>query len=38
MIEVLHLSRRFGTVDAITGVSFRAPDRHITGILGENGA
>jgi sodium transport system ATP-binding protein len=38
MIEVRHLSRRFGTVDAITGVSFRAPDRHITGILGENGA
>jgi sodium transport system ATP-binding protein len=38
MIEVRHLSKRFGTMDAIAGVSFRAPNGQITGLLGANGA
>ena len=38
MIEVTGLSKRFGTVQALNGVSFAAPDGAITGILGPNGA
>ena len=38
MIEVIGLSKRFGTVQALNGVGFSAPDRTITGILGPNGA
>jgi sodium transport system ATP-binding protein len=38
MIEVQHLSKRFGTVEAVRGVSFSARDGEITGLLGPNGA
>ena len=38
MIHVRNLHKRFGTVAAVSGVSFTAPDGRITGILGENGA
>ena len=38
MIEVVGLSKRFGAVQALNGVSFSAPDGAITGILGPNGA
>ncbi len=38
MIEVRDLSKRFGTVEALKGVSFTAPDGRITGLLGPNGA
>ena len=38
MIEARDLEKRFGTVDAVRGVSFTAPDGAITGLLGPNGA
>jgi sodium transport system ATP-binding protein len=38
MIEVQHLTKRFGTVRAVNQLSFRAPDGAITGLLGANGA
>jgi sodium transport system ATP-binding protein len=38
MIEAAALSKRFGTVDAVTDVSFIARDGEITGLLGPNGA
>jgi sodium transport system ATP-binding protein len=38
MIEAAALSKRFGTVDAVTQVSFSARDGEITGLLGPNGA
>lgn len=38
MIEVDNLRKRFGEVVAVDGVSFRAPDGRITGLLGQNGA
>lgn len=38
MIEVEGLSKSFGTVQALRGVSFVAPDGRITGLLGPNGA
>jgi len=38
MIEVDGLKKRFGTVDALRGVSFMARDGAITGLLGPNGA
>lgn len=38
MIEVQELHKRFGPVQAVTGMSFAAPDGSITGLLGENGA
>ena len=38
MIEVEGLSKRFGKVEALRGVSFRAADGQITGFLGPNGA
>ena len=38
MIEVTGLSKRFGSVQALNGVTFSAPDGLITGILGPNGA
>ena len=38
MIEAEGLSKRFGTVAAVRGVSLRAPDGRITGLLGPNGA
>ncbi|MBL8045695.1 MAG: ATP-binding cassette domain-containing protein, partial [Anaerolineales bacterium] len=38
MIEVQNLYKSFGAVKAVQGVSFTAPDGHITGLLGPNGA
>jgi sodium transport system ATP-binding protein len=38
MIEARELSRAFGDVQAVRGVSLRAEDGRITGLLGPNGA
>ncbi|MDZ7769569.1 MAG: ATP-binding cassette domain-containing protein [Woeseiaceae bacterium] len=38
MISVSGLYKSFGDVKAVDGVSFDAPDGHITGLLGPNGA
>ncbi|MCB1624297.1 MAG: ATP-binding cassette domain-containing protein, partial [Pseudomonadales bacterium] len=38
MISVRDLHKSFGTVAAVRGVSFAAPDGQITGLLGPNGA
>jgi sodium transport system ATP-binding protein len=38
VIEVESLSKRFGAVRALDGVSFRAGDGQVTGLLGPNGA
>jgi sodium transport system ATP-binding protein len=38
MIEATGLCKRFGAVEAVREVSFRAPDGEITGLLGPNGA
>jgi len=38
MIEVSELSKRFGAIRALDGVSFSAPRGQITGLLGPNGA
>lgn len=38
MIQVDSLYKSFGAVQALRGVSFTAPDGHITGLLGPNGA
>jgi sodium transport system ATP-binding protein len=38
MIEARELSKRFGALSAIDGVSLRAADGRITGLLGPNGA
>ena len=38
MIEVESLRKRFGKVEALKGVGFRAADGRITGLLGPNGA
>jgi sodium transport system ATP-binding protein len=38
MIEIKDISKRFGKVQAVDGVSFTARDGHITGLLGPNGA
>jgi sodium transport system ATP-binding protein len=38
VIEASALSKRFGTIEAVREVSFRAADGEITGLLGPNGA
>jgi sodium transport system ATP-binding protein len=38
MIEAQSLSKRFGEIEAVQGVSFTAADARITGLLGPNGA
>ena len=38
MIEVSHLKKSFGDVDALKDVSFTAQDSGVTGLLGPNGA
>ncbi len=38
MITVTDLTKNFGSVRAVQGVSFSAPDGRITGLLGPNGA
>ena len=38
MIELRHVTKRYGAVEALHDVSFRAPERQIVGLLGQNGA
>jgi sodium transport system ATP-binding protein len=38
VIEVERLAKRFGAVEAVRSVTFRAPDGRVTGLLGPNGA
>ena len=38
MIQVTHLRKRFGEIDALAGVSFRVAGGEIYGLLGPNGA
>ncbi len=38
MIRVDNITKKFGKVEAVRGVSFDAPDGKITGLLGPNGA
>jgi sodium transport system ATP-binding protein len=38
MIEASALCKRFGSIDAVNGMSFAARDGEITGLLGPNGA
>ena len=38
MIEVSDLTKRFGAVTAVDGISFEARDAEVTGLLGPNGA
>jgi sodium transport system ATP-binding protein len=38
MIQVDGLHKRFGSVTAVDGISFTAPDGAVTGLLGPNGA
>lgn len=38
MIVIKDLEKRFGKVDAVKGLSFRAEDGQVTGIVGHNGA
>ena len=38
MLEVLNLTRRFGSQIAVDDVSFQVPDGHLTGFVGGNGA
>lgn len=38
MIEIENIRKQFGTVRAVNGISFSAPDGRITGLLGPNGA
>jgi ABC-2 type transport system ATP-binding protein len=37
-VSVRHLSKRFGSVDAVDDLSFAVPEGRITGFLGPNGA
>lgn len=38
MIELCNVTKRYGAVEAVSGLSFSAPDRQIVGLLGQNGA
>ncbi|MEI8296785.1 MAG: ATP-binding cassette domain-containing protein [Pseudomonadota bacterium] len=38
MIELDSLAKRFGTIEAVRGISLIAPDGCVTGLLGANGA
>ncbi len=38
MIEVRNLAKRFGSIEAVRDVSFKALDGRVTGLLGPNGA
>ncbi|MCX7058531.1 MAG: ATP-binding cassette domain-containing protein [Proteobacteria bacterium] len=38
MIELDSLTKRFGTIEAVRGISLIAPDGCVTGLLGANGA
>lgn len=38
MIELCNVTKRYGAVEAASGLSFSAPDGQIVGLLGQNGA
>ena len=38
MIQVANLTKTFGAVEALKGVTFQADDGQVTGLLGPNGA
>ncbi|MHC4976053.1 MAG: ATP-binding cassette domain-containing protein, partial [Planctomycetota bacterium] len=38
MIRVEQLTKRFGHVEALRGISFEAPTGRVMGLLGPNGA
>ena len=38
MIELCNVTKRYGTVEAVSELSFSAPDGQIVGLLGQNGA
>lgn len=38
MIELRHVTKRYGAVEALSDVSFSAPEGQIVGLLGQNGA
>ncbi len=38
MIELCNVTKRYGAVEAVSGLSFSAPDGQIVGLLGQNGA
>lgn len=38
MIELRNVSKRYGSVEAVRDISFRAPEGQIVGLLGQNGA
>ena len=38
MIELREITKRYGTVEAVSGLSFSAPEGQIVGLLGQNGA
>jgi len=38
MIELRNVTKRYGAVEAVAGLSFRAPEGQIVGLLGQNGA
>ena len=38
MIDIQHLKKSFGAVQAVQDVTFQAPDGKVTGLLGPNGA
>lgn len=38
MIELCSVTKRYGAVEAVSGLSFSAPDGQIVGLLGQNGA
>ncbi len=38
MIELKHVTKRYGATEAVRDLSFRAPEGQIVGLLGQNGA
>ena len=38
MIDLKQITKRYGAVEAVSGLSFRAPEGQIVGLLGQNGA
>lgn len=38
MIELKNVTKRYGAVEAVHDLSFRAPEGQIVGLLGQNGA
>ena len=38
MIELCNVTKRYGATEAVSGLSFFAPEGQIVGLLGQNGA